>query len=193
MAQGEKVEHEKKRPIQRWELEPHAHRWFALRVPPQKETVAVEIMDRLSFVALVPKVERERRRRGKILNWRVPVMPGYVLVGFPGDGQIPWWPVMRLDLIRSVIGLHGRPYQIPWRSIHRMLDDEDAVRVGASKYMRIWREYTINDIVRIESGPFYGYEGKVEEVTDTESRVLLDVLGRKVAINIHVGDAVKAA
>jgi transcription antitermination factor NusG len=193
--------------ITRAVIEPSALRWFVLRVPPQKEATVIRIFNLVGFAAFIPTIPRERIRRGRKTSWRVPVMPTYVLIGFPGVGQIPWWEVLKFELIKKIITLEDKPLQVPWETrvsrngksikagVAHLLDDEDRIRVGASKYMRIWRAYATGDMVRIEAGPFFGFEGKVDNIDDdgVDAKVLLDIFGRQTMVQIPVGDAVKAA
>lgn len=191
--------------VSRAVIEPEALRWFVVRCAPQKEETVVRVFDLCGIPAAIPTTPRERIRRGRMLRWREPVAPSYVLVGFPGDGEIPWWDVLKFGVVRSAVGNNGKPMQVPWRTtfqkdgvvkrggVEALLPDLDAIRVGAAKYVRMWRQYDVNDSVRVKDGPFGGFEGKVQSITDSEISVLLNIFGRQTPLQLSVGDVVKAA
>jgi transcription antitermination factor NusG len=190
--------------ISRAVIEPENLRWYVLRCPPNKEESIVRVFDHAGIPAAIPTSPREKRCRGKLLKWRVANMPGYVLVGFPGRGEIPWYAVLRYGLIRSVVGFCGAPRQVPWTNtymkdgavkkggVERLLPDFDAIRIGAAKFMRAMRAFEKGEGVRIEAGPFTGFQGRVSDVTETEATVLIELFGRQTPVQIPVGDAVKA-
>lgn len=191
--------------VSRAVIEPENLRWYILRVVPQKEESVVRVFDHAGIPAAIPTIQRERIRRGKLLKWRAAVAPTYVLVGFPGNGPIPWWNVLRFGVVRSVVAAQGIPVQVPWRSVYEsdgkikrggveaLLPDLDAIRIGASKFMRVWKQYAANDTVRVEAGPFAGFEGKVQNVSGSDASVLLEIFGRQTAVMLPIGDVVKAA
>lgn len=192
--------------VSRMVIEPENLRWFILRVVPQKEESVVRVFDLVGVPAAIPTIQRERVRRGKLLKWRAAIAPSYVLVGFPGDGPIPWWNVLRFQIVHKVIvSKEGAPLQVPWRTVYEkdgeikrggveaLLPDLDAIRIGASKFMRVWDQYAATDKVRVEVGPFAGFEGKVESVCDGDATILLEIFGRQTTVKMAVGDAVKAA
>lgn len=188
-------------------IEPENLRWHVLRVAPQKEERVVEVFDRVGVPAAIPTIQRERVRRGKLLRWRSPIAHGYVLVGFPGTGDIPWYDVLRFGIVNSVICYRGTPVQIPWHTttyqkdgevitrggVETLLPDLDAIRMGAAKYVRNWPAFNRDDTVRLHAGPFAGFEGKVENVGADGATILVDLFGRRTPIRIGLGDAAKAA
>lgn len=186
-------------------IEPENLRWHVLRVAPQKEERVVEVFDRVGVPAAVPTVPRERRARGKILRWRSPIAHGYVLAGFPGTGPIPWYDVLRFGIVNSVLCLEGRPVQIPWRTtfehngrikrggVEQLLPDVEAVRVGAAKFARNWPLFEVDETVRLQAGPFSGFEGKVQDICEQDATILVEIFGRHVPVRIGLGDAVRAA
>lgn len=190
--------------ISRAVIEPENLRWFVLRCAPQKEETVVRVFDLSGIPAAIPTTPRERIRRGRLLKWREPVAPTYVLVGFPGLGEIPWYDVLKFQLVRSIVANNGKPMQVPWRTtycdkgeikrggVETLLPDLDAIRMGAAKFMRLYR-YEADEAIRVETGPFAGFEGKVQNCNDRDVSVLLNILGRQTPVQLPVGDVVKAA
>ena len=190
--------------ISRAVIEPENLRWFVLRCAPQKEETIVRVFDLWGIPAAIPTTPREKIRRGKLLKWREPVAPSYVLVGFPGLGPIPWYDVLRFQLVRSIVANHGEPMQVPFRTtycdkgeikrggVETLIPDMDAIRVGAAEFMLNWR-YATDETIRIEAGPFAGFEGKVQNCNDRDVSVLISILGRETPLQLSIGDVVKAA
>ena len=188
-------------------IEPENLRWFVLQCAPRKEAVAIRVLDLQGVPAAIPTQQRERIRRGRLLKWREPIMPGYVLVGFPGAGEIPWYDtVLRFKIITKVINEKGEPKQAPWRtSYHRdgvlvrggieeLLPDLDAIRRGAAKYVRLWERFAKDEVVRIDAaGPFQGFEGKFMEASEIGAWVSLTIFGRETPVRVAVDGIVKAA
>lgn len=193
--------------VSRAVIEPENLRWFVLRCEPQKEEIVVRVFDRTGIPAAIPTIQRERIRRGKLLKWRQPIAPGYVLVGFPGSGPIPWQEaVLQYRIVYGTINDdRGMPVQAPWHAVYdsggkikrggveALLPDLEAIRIGASKFMRVWQQFSKDETVRVENGPFTGFEGTVRAVNGADANVLLEVFGRKTSVVLPVGDVARAA
>ena len=187
-------------------IEPENLRWFVLRVESGSEEALIRVMDLLGVPAAIPTVPRERRARGKLLRWRVPVAAGYVLIGFPGTSRIPWHEITRFRLVYSPLRYdNGIPVQVPWEcsyfqggkfrdgGVKTLLADFDAIRVGAAKYVRAFPTFEADEAVRVQDGPFEGHEGIIKEVLGSEAIVLLNILGRQTPANMPVEHIVRAA
>ena len=173
-------------------IEPENLRWFVLRVESQKEESLIRVMDLLGIPAAIPTVPKERTGRGRVVRWRAPVASGYVLIGFPGAGPIPWHEITRFQIVYSPLRYeNGNPVQVPWQctyddggkikdgGVRTLLADFEAIRVGAAKYLRARPAFEVNDHVRVQDGPFTGFEGTLQGVVDGAAIVLLNILGRK--------------
>lgn len=191
----------------RFLIEPENLRWFVLRVESQKEEALIRVMDLLGIPAAIPTLQRERVRRGRILRWRAPVASGYVLIGFPGKDDIPWHEIERFRIIYDVVRYanSGNPVQVPWAckylsggeladgGVKTLLADFEAIRIGAAKYLRARPLIDTNDKVRVQNGPFTGFEGKVQEVVGGAAIVLLNILGRQTPANMPLEQIERAA
>jgi hypothetical protein len=96
--------------------------WYVLRVLPQKEYWAAELLRKQGYVTYVPTEVRAHKRasysRGKA-EFAVPILPGLVFAGFPQDPV--WYDVTRNPLLIGPISLtsDGEPTRI---SILRLLE-----------------------------------------------------------------------
>lgn len=84
--------------------------------------------------------------------------------------------------VQSIIGTSGVATKIPSRDIKKMKDDIDLSQDSPSKLS----EYSIDDLIRINSGPFEGFEGTVLSVIDkkNELKVEITVFGKNTPVNI---------
>ena len=185
-------------------IQPENLRWFVLLCGPRKEATAIRVFDLQGIPAAIPTQQKSRTRRGRLLKWREPVMPGYVLVGFPGEAPIPWYAVLRFKVITKIIGAKGEPAQVPWHTtyqdegqikrggVQELLADLDATRIAAAKYIRLWER---GQSVRINdgSGPFAGFEGKIMDVSATQVRVSLTLFGRETPVWVSIEAVERAA
>lgn len=187
-------------------IEPENLRWYVLQVKSQKEEALIHVMDLVGIPAAIPTVPKERIRRGKVFRWRAPVASGYVLIGFPGTARIPWHEIVRFQIVYDPLrDDQGCPVQVPWEcsymddgklkdgGVRTLLADLQAVRIGAAKYARARPMFEPNDYVRVQDGPFTGFEGKVQQVIGNAAIVLLNMLGRQTPANMPLEQIVRAA
>jgi transcription antitermination factor NusG len=187
-------------------IEPENLRWFVLQVESTHEEQVIRSLDMRSIPAAIPTVPKERIRRGKVYRWRSPIAHGYVLLGFPNIGAIDWWDILNINYVWNVIPDRstGRAAQMPWRTsyteqgvirkggVEVLLPDLEAVRTGAARYVRA-HKFAAGDAVRVEAGPFTGFEGKVQQMDGASARLLLNILGRQTPVQMSAEDVVKAA
>jgi transcription antitermination factor NusG len=190
----------------RFLIEPENLRWFVLCVESTSEEALIRVMDLVGVPAAIPTVAKERVRRGKVFRWRAPVASGYVLIGFPGTATIPWWEIKRFRIVYDPLrDDQGNPVQVPWEctyndkgtiregGVKTLLADFEAIRIGAAKYVRSRPTFEANDAVRVQDGPFRGFEGKVQEIVGGAAIVLLNILGRQTPANMPLEQIVRAA
>jgi transcriptional antiterminator NusG len=84
--------------------------------------------------------------------------------------------------IQRIIGTSGFATKIPLRDIKKMKDDIALSQDSPSQLS----EYTINDLIRINSGPFEGFEGTVLGIIEKKSelKVEITVFGKNTPVNI---------
>jgi transcription antitermination factor NusG len=182
-------------------IEPENLRWFVLRVQSQQEERVIRSLDLRAIPAAIPTVPKERTRRGTTYRWRTPIAHGYVLIGIPGSGEIPWWDLLQIDYVWSPVkDDQGNAAQAPWRTTYEddgeikrggvevLLPDLVSVRVTAAEYMRRARRFEKDTPVQIKEGPFAGFDGKVESATDAQVSILASIFGRQTKITVPVAD-----
>lgn len=95
--------------------------WYVLRVLPQKEYWAAEMLREKGCATYIPTEVRTHKRSSYskgVAEFAVPILSGLIFVGFPAAPV--WWDVLRNPLISGVISLtsDGEPTQV---SILRLL------------------------------------------------------------------------
>lgn len=164
-------------------LETMAH-WYAVVVPPRKEWITEQILQRLGFSAFIPIEYRYRR-----VNWRAKVRrhvpyimtSRYVFVGFASQ-NVPWRELFSVRdscglLIHRVLSSDGEPIAIPpatMRSLFAKSYDEGS-RQSA---VRLNRSIVSGDRVTIARGPFAGREVVVEGIDKGKVHFVVDLFQR---------------
>lgn len=162
--------------------------WFALRVPPQKEFVAREILRRKGVATFLP-VERVWRRRNKYTKIKelrqFPLMPRYVFTGFPKRVPI-WFDVFALPVITGVVGINGEPKVLDELGMERIMKlYENAIDAPKEqKWMPTHREFSAGDPVQIMGGPFDGMTVPVVEIVGAHAKVLIALFNGETPVNI---------
>lgn len=154
--------------------------WFVGRTQPQRERWAAENCLRQGADSYLPMiVERNVVVRGRMVKSRLrPLFPGYLFISVPsGQWRFLCGTFGLIDLIRS----GDQPSTIPNTIIEdlRQREAEGAIQLPEAQQ----HLFDTNDSVRISEGPFEGRTGLVAGYSDWERvQVLLDLLGRKVAV-----------
>jgi len=174
--------------------------WFLLRVPPGKELTAVRILENCNMLAMCP-THRATRKVSRHVSRVVdagerPSLSGYVFIAFapsiPVD-DIPWFEVRKLHLIQSIVGNGERkPMRVPYdgaKGLWRLFAPPTLFAAKVAKQARIYR----TDRVKLNAGPFKGYQGMVEDIGDGDAKILIEMFGRKVQVALRAEQLEKAA
>ena len=175
--------------------------WYILRVQPAKEHIAEGFLHDRGLDLFLPcdkklyRVSRYSRRRQER---HVPVMPGYLFVGFEA-GKPVRYDALRLRLVIGVVGCEvggggtnaagagARPYRMPTVAMERLIADfpDGLRRADSVELMRKDREFHKGDRVRAAEGPFADYTFTAGETVD--DTVLCEAAGLgTVRLPLHV-------
>ncbi len=131
------------------------------------------------FDILVPTEAELRTRAGKKTEVKRKVFPGYVLIDMVLDDST-WYLVKSTTGVTGFVSSGNKPTPLQEREIKDILDTiKGNVPVPVVKFDR-------NDIVRVTSGPFTEFTGKIEEVNaDKEKlKVLISIFGRDTPVEL---------
>ncbi len=165
--------------------------WYAIRVRPQKDSVAQALLERRGYDVIVPTVMRMRRSNHRCRAKRPSpslVMPGYVLVGFNGDyDALAVEDLYKLYIVTGVVCVDGRRKTIPYANIERLLDSCASESLVASR-LRNSTDHLAGvqpgDQVRVTSGPYDGHVVNLHEIKGKAARVLVMLFSRQFAVDV---------
>jgi len=163
-------------------------RWYILRVEPQKEFAAVEIIDKRGGMAFVPVEEKfPRLRRG---SWkrdkraapkRYPIFPGYVFAGF--NGVVPLYQLARLYVVKGVVGFEGKPYEVPAAIIEGMqkLSGQTLRRRSTPNPHK---SFDVGETVEITGGPFEGWSLPIVGISGKMAEFMVQFMGKEQKVKV---------
>ncbi|MFW2545508.1 transcription termination/antitermination protein NusG [Primorskyibacter sp. 2E107] len=146
-----------------------------------------ELQDQIDEV-LVPTEEVIEVRRGKKVTTERRFMPGYVLVHMEMSDR-GYHLVNSINRVTGFLGPQGRP--MPMRDaevetiLGRVQENEDAPRIEI--------RFEIGERVKVNDGPFEGFDGMVEGVDDDNQRlsVSVSIFGRETPVELDYTQVTK--
>jgi transcriptional antiterminator NusG len=168
-----------------------AKRWYSVSVLSNFEKKIAEqirtsveeqgLEDQIDEV-LVPTEEVIEVRRGKKVTTERRFMPGYVLVHMEMSDQ-GYHLVNSINRVTGFLGPQGRP--MPMRDaeveaiLGRAAEAEDAPKLMIS--------FEIGEKVKVNDGPFEGFDGMVEGVDEDNQRlrVSVSIFGRETPVELE--------
>jgi transcriptional antiterminator NusG len=140
-----------------------------------------ELHDQIDEV-LVPTEEVIEVRRGKKVTTERRFMPGYVLVHMEMSDQ-GYHLVNSINRVTGFLGPQGRP--MPMRDaeveaiLGRVQEGEEAPRLEI--------RFEVGEKVKVNDGPFEGFDGMVEGVDDDNQRlrVSVSIFGRETPVELE--------
>jgi transcriptional antiterminator NusG len=131
------------------------------------------------FDILVPTETELRKRPGKTTEVKRKVFPGYVLIDMVLD-DATWYLVKSTTGVTGFVSSGNKPIPLQEREIRDILETiQGNIPVPVIKFDK-------GDIVRVTSGPFTEFTGKIEEVNaDKEKlKVLISIFGRDTPVEL---------
>jgi hypothetical protein len=178
--------------------------WFAFTTAPNRERAAIEELGRFATETRLPVGVKEVRRGRKASAVRKrtwPLLVGYAFAAFarPADLAETIAFLQRAReleiphaLRRIVATPAGRPLELRRdRQGRDWFDtmDYSTVALPDGERPRAWVE---GDGVRVVEGPFEGFEGVVSVLAGERLKLLLDLFGRTVPVEMHARDVVRS-
>lgn len=174
-----------------------AKRWYSVSVLSNfekkiaeqiKQSVAEQGLEDEIDEVLVPTEEVIEVRRGKKVTAERRFMPGYVLVHMEMSDK-GYHLINSINRVTGFLGPQGRP--MPMRDaevnaiLNRVQEGEEAPRTLVS--------FEIGERVKVNDGPFEGFDGTVEEVDDDNRRlkVMVSIFGRQTPVELEFSQVTK--
>ena len=150
--------------------------WFAVHTKPRQEEVAEENLIRQGFDTYCPRIQVEKRKRGKRVKVIEAMFPRYLFVQFaPGHDNIS--SIRFTKGVTQLVRFGGEPARVPDAVIQLL---KSSATDPSGIYIELLPEPKPGDSVRIVDGSLAGLSG-VFYKKNSEERViiLLDVLGNQ--------------
>ena len=166
-------------------------KWYVLRAISGKETKVKEYIetemrlrgqtDKVSQV-LIPTENVVQVRNGKRVVREKSYLPGYVLVEAELVGDIAFM----LRHTPNVLGFLGgmeNPTPIRQAEVNRILGLENELQETPEE---VALEFAIGEVVKVNTGPFSGFNGVIEEINAERKRlkVMVKIFGRSTPVDL---------
>ncbi len=147
--------------------------WRLVQIKPNCLHIAHRNLQRQGFRVFCPLEETTRRRAGRFVTIEAPLFPGYLFLGVNNDSAPMRVVNSTYGVSRIVSFSDDAPAEVP-----RAIIDGLMARCNENGLLKPIESLTPGDEVRITTGPFADFVGKVETISG-EKRVwvLLDLLG----------------
>ena len=168
-----------------------AKRWYSVsvlsnfekKIAEQIKQAVVEkgLEDEIDEV-LVPTEEVIEVRRGKKVTTERRFMPGYVLVHMEVSDQ-GYHLVNSINRGTGFLGPQGRPLPMRDAEVNQILN---RVQEG-EEAPKLLIHFEIGEKVKVNDGPFEGFDGMIEEVDDDNQRlkVSVSIFGRETPVELE--------
>lgn len=144
----------------------------------ERRAESMNLKDKI-FRILVPTEAELRTRGGKRQEVQRKVFPGYVLIEMVLD-EATWYLVKSTTGVTGFVSSGNKPVALQDKEIQDILD---AIEAPDRKPKVKWSK---DEVVRIVSGPFTDFTGKIEEVNVQKEKlkVLISIFGRDTPVEL---------
>ena len=160
------------------------HEWFVVYAKARQENVALVNLERQQFHCYLPRIQLSKRRNGQIVPSIEPFFPRYLFVRLALQEQ-DWAPIRSTRGVCGLVRFEGVPKRIPEQFINLLKENED------SQFLQrvINRSWKVGDQVKIEQGPFAGYQCIFQQKRGADRvSVLLDMVGKPTRATLFKDD-----
>ncbi len=167
----------------------YGRRWYAIHTySGYEENVAENLQHRIAslnmsdkiFQVLVPKEKKIKIKNGKRRVVEEKIFPGYVLVDMVVTDD-SWYVVRNTPNVTGFIGSGTTPSPLAETEVEAILK-----RMGTMEEPAVQIDLQLGMAVKINEGPFKGFEGKVSEIDGArgKAKVLVSMFGRETPLEL---------
>ena len=149
-------------------------KWYCVQSKPKMESFAQTQLERQGFATLLPVYCKVMHKK----EVNMPLFPSYLFVNFNIE-DTRWRAIHSTFGVKRLISASPEyPIPIPEKQITEMLNNN-------KNETSLVPNFELGKIVRVCSGPLWGYQGIVEFSDRDRVRVLLSIFGRSVGVNFN--------
>ena len=166
-------------------------KWYVLRAISGKEAKVKEyidayvnhhgLTDKVSQV-LIPTEKVVQVRNGKRVVKERTYLPGYVLVEAELVGDIAF-TLRNTPNVLGFLGGMDKPVPVRQAEINRILGTVDELQETTDESLL---EFVVGEVVKVNTGPFSGFNGVIEEINTEKKRlkVMVKIFGRSTPVDL---------
>ncbi|MBQ7947477.1 MAG: transcription termination/antitermination protein NusG [Alistipes sp.] len=166
-------------------------KWYVLRAISGKEAKVKEYIEAdvklrglSEYVSqvLIPTEKVVQVRNGKRIVKEKSYLPGYVLVEAELVGEIAFL-LRNTPNVLGFLGGMDKPTPIRQSEINRILGTVDELQEVPEENVL---EFALGEVVKVNSGPFSGFNGTIEEINTEKKRlkVMVKIFGRSTPVDL---------
>jgi len=157
-------------------------RWYLIHSKPRQEVVAKENLERQGYSTYLPLLRTPRRRMGRRVIRIEPMFPRYFFIHLDTETD-NWAPIRSTVGVSTLVRFGMTPTPVPDNLIATLRERDDSSGVQDIPI----HEFKTGQKVRIEEGPFMGYQGIFMAKTSQERvLVLLDIVGKSAKARVDI-------
>ena len=155
-------------------------RWYLVYSKPRQEALAKQNLERQGYTTYLPLFRTPRKRLGRRIVRIEPMFPRYLFIHLDTKTD-NWAPIRSTIGVNTLVRFGMTPSPVPEDLIELLKQREDS---GGVQDIPM-HQFNEGQRVRIEEGPFMGYEGIFLAKTGQQRvLVLLDIVGKSAKARI---------
>jgi transcriptional antiterminator RfaH len=162
-------------------------RWYAVHTLPFAEARAEEHLHRQGFRTFQPKRNKTVRHARRLTTVEAPFFPRYLFMVLDLSRH-QWRSVNGTFGVSRLVMSGDQPHPVPRGVVETLIAAADPRGI-----LQLASKLRVGGAVRLMAGPFAEQLAMLDDLDDTgRVRVLLDILGRRVAISTAVNNVLPA-
>jgi transcriptional antiterminator NusG len=168
----------------------HSYSGYENKVKVNLETRirSMHMEDRI-FEVRIPMEDVVEIKNGKKVTVPRKVFPGYILVRMELTDD-SWYAVRNTPGVTGFVGGSNKPTPLSRREVERFLGFQKETHKPKPRFKPEWE---VGEIVRVNTGPFADFNGKIEGIDLDQSKVtvLVSIFGRDTPVELGFDDIQK--
>jgi len=161
--------------------------WYLVQVKPNAYRLAERNLLRQGFNCFQPLVRTTERRGAQFKPVSSPLFPGYFFVAFD-PARAPWRKINSTAGVARLLSLGNGPQVVPADLVADL-----RARLDAEGHVIFSDTLTLGDRVEIQSGPFAGFLGEVEQLApEARAHLLIDLMGHQARVTVQMTELRKS-